>query len=104
MDNETRDSRDSEEIMTEHKSYCTIKEPSDDETHPENGICTCGYGRQVVVRSGRSNYSHMYSGEVQRRLDNAMDVIIDVEVDETEGPEGPNLSDLIDEDMEDKDE
>jgi len=54
-------------MKTQHDGDCTI-DFSLVSGKPENGICTCGYGLQLM-RQG--DYSQMYSEDFSKRLESS---------------------------------
>jgi len=54
-------------MKADHDGDCTIYDLSDN-GRPEDGICTCGYGWEHVVKSG-GDRSKMYSRELTSKID-----------------------------------
>ncbi len=52
-------------MKTRHDGDCSIY-ASLDNNIPEAGICTCGYGHQLM---GQEDYSQMYSEELRKKLE-----------------------------------
>lgn len=53
-------------MKTQHDGDCSIYASLDNVGVPEAGICTCGYGHQLM-RTG--DYSQVYSGELLKKLE-----------------------------------
>ena len=49
-------------IKTRHDGDCTIYSCLHNGS-PENGICTCGYGHQIIIKG---DWSEMYSKELRK--------------------------------------
>lgn len=64
-------------MKMQHDGDCTIYASLSNIGMPEAGICTCGYGHQRM-RTG--DYSEMYSGELEKKLENER-VINDSEIE-----------------------
>ncbi len=56
---------------TYHDRYCNIYSSLRNIHNPKAGICTCGYGLQLI-RTG--DYSQIYSKELQEELGTGFDV------------------------------
>ena len=53
-------------MKTKNDADCSIYS-SLSNGNPEDGICTCGYGHQLVGK-GRGDYSEMYSKELWEKI------------------------------------
>lgn len=62
-------------MKIKHDGDCTIY-ASLENGRPEDGICTCGYGRELV-RQG--NWEEMYSLDLQEKLIRENSRILDIE-------------------------